>query len=158
MTSGSDAPAQHIALAWSIKASFHRYVSEAGSISVGAGAADRDGRFFFPLARSEVDGAARSHHFAGEVHFTAHGGALSVVVADPWIVEDSTGVSVTIRSDHGDRLVFAVLDAFPSVLDSAGEATATAAVNVRLSDQGAALFDFMYAPGSSLDPLAIELG
>src|SRR5690242_16345346 len=78
-------------LAWGVKQSFRNYVEAAGGqIDTGEGATrGKDGVFSFAASAGDglmlgVDGRLTGHgRFVGEVRMTAHGGMLSVAIADP---------------------------------------------------------------------------
>ncbi len=76
------------ALQWGIKGSFVNYVTGAGSVDT-IGAATRTGNIFnFPqIAGGEWNAASNTGdaRFGGGVSFSAHGGALSISIADPVI-------------------------------------------------------------------------
>jgi hypothetical protein len=101
-----------------------------------------DGRFRFPLLT--VDGNAAK--FSGGVRFVAHGGALTLVIEEPWVTAtpalppDRTlsvrGTQAT--SSAGGRLAFAGVNP-----DNSTTLTADAAV----------AFDFRYPTGTPLAPV-----
>lgn len=89
-------------LQWGVKQSFRNYVAmTGGTTEVGGGAqTTEDGAFVFAAADGglslDADGRLQGRGgFLGEVKFQAHGGMLSVFLADPAIEVDDKGAALT---------------------------------------------------------------
>ena len=104
-------PASGATLTWGVKQSFRNYVEgSGGTIEAGLGAErGDDGVFVFAgvpgkgLTRG-ADGKPQGKGvFSGEVRFQAHGGMLSVFMADPAIEIGEAGAFLTVADDP-DRI------------------------------------------------------
>ena len=96
-------------LQWGVKQSFRGYVEAAGGTITVNGGAERtpDGGFTFPIDEASVtlgdDGKPTGRAtFQGEVTFKAHGGMLSVFLAEP-ILEFSGDEAVLTVADTPSR-------------------------------------------------------
>ncbi|MCU1583417.1 MAG: Htaa protein [Microbacteriaceae bacterium] len=144
-------------LAWNVKTSFRSYVDGAGGVIEATGAARSEpNSFLFPYVGEEA-GVLR---FEGAVRFTAHGGAMNLLVENPWLhVEDgSTRLSVAgteATRTAGGRLFLAQLDATAPATD--GDELSWVAVPATLLAEGAVAFDFNYAAGTQLDPVTYSV-
>ena len=145
-------------LHWTIKRGFVRYVArmEDGQIHGGHGVRLVDAAtFVFPPAPvDEPDAMA----FRGEVRLQAHGGALSLRIANPRI--DLVGQRAVLSIDHqegtGARLplVTFVATGGPS---GAGPA-AWSGTDVRLTAEALGLFAGYYGEGEAFDDLVVVHG
>ena len=151
-------------LRWGVKQSFRGYVEAAGGvIETGAGATRTpDGGFAFAAAPGEglrigADGAPQGQaKFLGEVSFKAHGGMLSVFIADP-ILEISGADAILTVADHparDRRLEIARLDLAGLTSGDAGEIVLPAS----LSMYGCQLLGDHYPVRTPLDPVRIAPG
>jgi hypothetical protein len=143
-------------LAWAIKRTFVSYVGATpdGRIWLGPGVRlNHDGEFLFPLDE-RTPGPGDTVSFRGEVGFTAHGGFLNVLIADPWFDADGTlSVRTSPETGPGRRPRVPLCELRP---DSAATRDYDL-LRCRLTEQGAALFGGPYARGSELDPAAVHL-
>ncbi|MDT9593718.1 HtaA domain-containing protein [Nocardioides zeae] len=155
-------------LRWGVKASFVEYVRRSpggkGSVSDGAvpvGATE----VLYALAptppEAPAPGSARAWAFLGDVRFAGHGGMMFVRLAAPWVEVGPTGALLSIEDPHGaegaPRVPLAELTLREQV---SAEARADGVElwtsdDVRLTAQGAALFNDVYAPGETMDPLSV---
>lgn len=130
-------------LSWNVMTRFRAYVLGAGGrIEVTDGAVDRGESFEFPYVASSRDDGTELHRFGGSVRFLAHGGALDLLIRDPWLHRDGTDTRVSIEGTEatrtaGRRLMFARID---------GERTT-------LHPDGEVAFDFRYPAGTELAPV-----
>jgi hypothetical protein len=160
-------PAADGALTWPVRESFLGYVNRVGGrITIVRPARPAARGFSFPPAPTVTGrgargadgfdagrGAIRELAFAGAVAFTAHGGTLAVVIADPVLVLDDQGVLLTVRDSaapgRGTRAVIAELgDGSP-----APGGDETVGLVPRLTEDGSALFGGVYPAGETMDPL-----
>lgn len=148
-------------LRWGVKQSFRGYVEGAGGvIETGAGAVRApDGGFVFPAAPGEglrlgAGGAPQGQtKFLGEISFKAHGGMLSVFIADP-ILEISGADAILTVADHparDRRLEIARLDLAAMAPGEAGEVVIPAS----LSMFGCQLLGDHYPVRTPLDPVRL---
>ncbi|HZZ87505.1 MAG TPA: HtaA domain-containing protein [Caulobacteraceae bacterium] len=149
-------------LIWGVKQSFRSYVEAAGgAIELGAGAArDADGAFAFAAAGGdlviEADGKpAGAGRFTGEVRFEAHGGMLSVLLADPWLEIGPAAASITVAESaaRSSRVELAVLDLAAAVTDDGGDII----IPAKLSKDGWRILGDHYLPFTPLDPVRLKL-
>lgn len=135
-------------LTWSIKSSFEAYVRGAGGVvELGGDAALSDAGYVFP-AISHEGGIWR---FGGSVRFEAHGGALSVVIADPTVeLEDDAGI-VTVATGLEPGATRIELARLVNV-----DTTDGLAADARVTLLGARLLGDVYPVGSSIDPLRVQ--
>jgi hypothetical protein len=147
-------------LSWGVKQSFRGYVEGAGgTIETGAGAARTDdGGFAFSAAPGQgltlsADGAPQGQaKFQGEISFKAHGGMLSVFIADP-IIEIADAQAIVTVADHparDRRLEIARLD-LAALTREAGEIVIPAS----LSMFGCQLLGDHYPVRTPLDPVRL---
>jgi hypothetical protein len=152
-----------LALTWAVKASFLGYVNRMGGrITLVEPAYPGAAGFAFPHAPAAyrsassavVDAGERELAFTGGVAFSAHGGMLDVVLAEPVLVFDDKGTLVTLadpaRPRSGARVVIATLAGGPP--ESADDTVALAPL---LTEDGSALFGGVYPPGEAMDPLFV---
>lgn len=151
-------------LSWGVKQSFRTYVEAAGGqIETGEGAGrDADGAFTFAAAPGEglkpgADGKPEGHgRFLGEVRMKAHGGMLSVSLADPDIEIGPAKAAVTVM-DRGlrtpRRVEFAALDLTQMTIGDDGEIVIPAA----LSMDGCQILGDHYPPRTAIDPVRLKL-
>jgi hypothetical protein len=131
-------------LAWGVRRSFVDYVQRVGgTVSFGGAAFWHDGAFRFPAERGHSD------RFSGEVLFSAHGGLLSVEIADPWL-EENRGVLVLTVADfaRAHRLPIAELER------GGGWAGPH---STRITEAGSILLGGTYPVGTELDPVTLLL-
>lgn len=154
--------AMQATLSWGVKQSFRSYVEATGGVIEAAGGAERraDGAFSFSLApggdlRLGEDGKPQgSGAFQGQLRFEAHGGMLSVKLADPAVQIGAAGAALTIADGGagGRRLEIAKLDLDAITIDG-GEIVIPAA----LSMDGSRVLGDHYPPGTALDPVRLRL-
>lgn len=151
-------------LDWGVKQSFCGYVQSAGgTIETAAGATRReDGAFsFVPAPDSDLalssDGVpVGAGRFLGEVKFSAHGGMLSVLLADPAVEIGPAGAVLTVAEDAARkrRLQVAKLDLSAAAPGEAGETVIPAALTL----DGHFYLGDHYPPGTALDPVRVWWG
>ncbi|MCX7584941.1 HtaA domain-containing protein [Phenylobacterium sp. 58.2.17] len=150
-------------LQWGVKQSFRNYVGMAGGTTeVGAGAQQtEDGAFVFAAAEGDLaldaEGKLQGRGgFTGEVKFQAHGGMLSVFLADPAIEVDDKGAALTVAdtAKRDYRVEVARLDLAAMTTEPSGEII----IPVGLSIEGSRLLGDHYAPRTELDPVRLRLG
>jgi hypothetical protein len=143
-------------LAWGVKQSFRGYVAMAGGAAAVSGGAEAAGEagFVFPAApdggdlAAGPDGRAQgTGRFVGAVRFTAHGGMLSVALADPW-VEAGRGV-LSLADAGGRRVDFATLGA------GRLEPDGTLALPTAITLEGMMILGDHYPPGTALDEVRV---
>lgn len=150
-------------LTWGVKQSFRGYVEGAGgAIEVGQGAGRAaDGAFTFAAAPGEgltlgADGRPQGvGRFAGEVRFEAHGGMLSVFLADPSVEIGPSGAVVTVADspERLSRLELAQLDLAAATTGADGEIV----IPATLSRDGWRILGDHYPPMTPLDPVRLTL-
>lgn len=141
-------------LAWGVKQSFRSYVEGSGGIIVAEEGATRaaDGTFLFEataesdinLEQGELRGTGR---FRGRVSFRAHGGLLSVTLADPWVEPAGDDWVLSIAETATRRTAIARLG---TATDGSLSATTTLDGMMILGDH--------YPPGTPLDPVWLSTG
>ena len=138
-------------LSWSVRSTFLRYVSALpdGRIHVTEGAGLAEGQFSFP----EGLAAPRIRRFTGQVAFTGHFGLLSVTIAEPWLDWSGDTCLLTIADPDRGRLPLATC-----LVASDRVTRAWLGREVRLTEEGAALFGGSYAVGEPLDAFTIHPG
>ena len=150
-------------LQWGVKQSFRNYVGMAGGTTEdGAGAQQtEDGAFVFAAADGDLaldaEGKLQGRGgFTGEVKFQAHGGMLSVFLADPAIEVDDKGAALTVAdtAKRDYRVEVARLDLAAAATEPSGEIV----IPVGLSIEGSRLLGDHYAPRTELDPVRLRLG
>lgn len=157
-------PVSGAMLSWGVKQSFRNYVEgSGGTIEAGLGAErDADGGFVFAgvpgkgLSRG-ADGAPQGKGvFSGEVRFQAHGGMLSVYMADPAIEIGDTGAFITVADDPDRirRVPLAKLDMAKAVKGDDGVLTIPAVMSM----EGWQVLGDHYLPMTPLDPVRVKLG
>lgn len=148
------------ALIWGVKESFRRYVEASGGTIAASDGAERsaDGAFVFAAAaESDLalgdDGApSGTGRFRGVVRFQAHGGLLSVTLADPWVEPgDGGGYVLSIAETATRRTAIAKLDVAGRTVGADG-ATELAAVTTL---DGMMILGDHYPPGTALDPVRL---
>ncbi|MGC5078180.1 HtaA domain-containing protein [Agrococcus sp. DT81.2] len=134
-------------LLWGIKASLLDYVRGMGdgTVEASGGASVTDVGIRFPSGSDSPEPGSLA--FRGAVTLTAHGGMLHVTIADPAIVETSTGWALEIVDPHdaSRRMAFATIAGFDG-----RRATGTA-----LTHDGADLFFGPYQRGTAIDDPSI---
>lgn len=145
-------------LRWAIRDSFLDYVDALEDATV-LGARDPRGPFVFERATGADDSPRGEHgtdrpiaRFAGAVEIHAHGGALSLVFADPHVMHDGTRGLLSVRVPVAGRLHLATLG--PLRLAEQG----LEIPSVALTLAGAELFAGHYRPHARMDALALDLG
>jgi Htaa len=152
-----------IGLHWPLKASFLRYIANApdGKRSVTDGAAWVDSRYFFfeetPGSRVDSKTGLGLTKFHGDVRFSAHGGALFMIFADPWVdVTGSEGV-LSVRctdQDENSRIPLLRLHLEPPRLTA--DKIVWNAPDATLTHGGALFFNGAYEEGTSFAPLSLS--
>jgi len=152
-----------IRLDWGVKQSFRGYVEAAGGTIGVDGGAERtaDGAFSFAAGPGEglsfdADGTPSGlGAFVGEARFEAHGGMLSVCLADPALEVSPTGLVLTaadsVKRDW--RGIIATLDLAAATTDDQGEMIIPAA----LAMDGIQVLGDHYPMRTALDPVRLTL-
>jgi hypothetical protein len=158
-----DRSARKPLLVWGVKQSFRNYVEATGGTIEAAGEAERleDGVFAFapaPDAASALDSGGRptgTVKFQGEVRFQAHGGMLSVFLADPSIELDAEGAVLMVADapSRKFRIPIARLDLSAAEPLVEGGLSIPSAVTI----EGMQLLGDHYPPRTPLDPVRIRL-
>lgn len=153
---------------WSIKQSFLTYLSGLAdsSQSVSAGAERLDiGAYRFPLIHgSDYDAGSGLGvlRFGGDVRLGAHGGAMLVMIAAPWVVfcASAAGVAASLSA-------YTVIDVSPprrvdiadrGTVDVREDGTLLRVSGLVLTEAGRELFGGVYPPGTEVDAMYIRLG
>lgn len=154
-------PAPVTTLSWGVKQSFRGYVEATGGLIETRDGAQRaaDGGFTFAAGPEngltlDANGKPQGHgKFLGEVRFEAHGGMLSVRLADPCLEIGSSGAALTVAdgSERTRRVEIARLDLAAMTSGSSGEVVIPAA----LSMDGSQLLGDHYPPMTALDPVRL---
>ncbi len=147
-------------LTWGVKQSFRNYVQgSGGTIQPGPGVSlDADGAFVFAAASGSslgLDAQGRLQGqggFQGEVQVDAHGGMLSVRIADPAIEVTETGGVLTV-DDRGRRTSLAVLD-----LAAAAREGDDLVIPAKMSMEGWQVLGDHYPMNTPIDPVRLTLG
>jgi hypothetical protein len=156
----SDGSARVTALIWGVKQSFRGYVEATGGTIEAHGGAERtaDGAFAFPAAADSTlalgaDGQFEgTGKFTGEAQFEAHGGMLSVRLADPVVEIGDAGAVLTLDDPRTGRVEIAKLD-LAAAATEAGEVAAPAA----LSMDGSYALGGHYPAMTPIDPVRLQL-
>lgn len=146
------------ALAWGVKQSFRSYVEMSGGQILVEGDAQRssDGEFFFPAAPGQdltlpAEGPAPAGAFLGQVLFEAHGGMLSVKLADPVLeIEGQAGRLILCNEDR--RVAVAQLDLTSARAGAEGELL----IPAQLTAEGSQVLGDHCPPGTALDPIRLK--
>lgn len=156
-------PVRIATLGWGVKQSFRNYVEATGGTIETLGGAERasDGGFIFPATagegvRLDADGRPQGRAaFQGGVRFEAHGGMLSVRLADPAVELGPTGgaLSVADAAAGGRRVEIARLDVPAMAWGDDGEIVIPAALTI----DGCFLLGDHYPPMTPLDPVRLAL-
>lgn len=149
-------------LSWGVKQSFRSYVEAmGGKIDVGEGASRTpDGVFAFPAGPGEGlalgdDGRPKGRgDFTGDVRFEAHGGMLSVYLADPAIEVGPDGAILTVAETPARtrRSPIAKLDLAAAAPGDDGGLVIPAAATL----DGMMILGDHYPPGTPLDPVILR--
>ncbi|WP_284752143.1 HtaA domain-containing protein [Arthrobacter sp. efr-133-R2A-120] len=149
-------PASAGEMHWGVKASFLSYVKNSGGKTAIVLPASVTGEAFtFPRRAGEYPpGTVR---FSGGVAFSAHGGMMTVILAEPAIETSSDGLWLTI-ADTGDitdesrrRRIARLVPA-----NSHGNIPAcSSTLTPLLAWSGVGLFGDVYAEGTAFDPLVL---
>ncbi|QIM17329.1 hypothetical protein G7067_04885 [Leucobacter insecticola] len=171
--SGSVCQVTSADLSWGVKESFRSYISGSianGEWTVDNGAAYETPHFKWVKDSGEIspDLAASTLSFVGGVHFTGHGGALRMDLANPTIEFVDTETAYLLL-DFGatdtalegapvsTQLRAAKIEMGPSLQAQDDKLTLTDAT-VRLTAEGAAAFNGGYgdyASGAEMDPISL---
>ena len=162
-----------ITLTWGVKQSFRAYVEAAGGeVTLGGGTTrGADGAFVFVTAADSASdtisklGLSSQEHrqhpavtgegrFEGEVKFVAHGGMLSVFLADPRVESTAEGLVLTVADSpaRDRRIAIVKLDAGAAGRDADGALTLPAAMTL----DGMFLLGDHYPPGTVVDPVRLS--
>lgn len=151
-----------ITLTWGVKQSFRAYVEAAGGeVTPGGGTTrDADGAFVFVTTDQSAlavsaDGAVTGEgHFEGEVKFVAHGGMLSVFLADPRIESGAEGLVLTVADSpaRDRRIAIVKLDAANASRAPDGALLLPATMTL----DGMFLLGDHYPPGTVVDPVRLS--
>lgn len=146
-------------LLWGVKQSFRSYVQmTGGSIEAGEGAErDADGGFVFAGAGLTLDADGRPQgegRFSGAIRFEAHGGMLSVHLADPIVAFGPEGATLSVedRGAGGRRAEIARLDA--GAMSRSGDEYVLPAT---VTPEGMQVLGDHYPPGTPIDPVRLRL-
>ena len=150
-------------LAWGVKQSFRNYVQMTGGTAEaldGAGQAD-DGLFTFEpapdgdLARAADGALTGTGRFSGAVKFHAHGGMLSVFMADPALEIGPDGAVLTVADSAARtrRVPVVKLDLAAATTEDDGALTIPAALTI----EGSFFLGDHYPPFSAVDPVRLTL-
>ncbi|KAF0956797.1 HtaA domain-containing protein [Rhodococcus sp. T7] len=150
-------------LRWGIKASFLDYIARMpdgrGTVSDGARPTEHNEMVFEPAPEVAAPaGVDRFMAFRGDVRFGGHFGMLFVRIADPWVTVRGRTADLTVLDPHHPE-VEARLHLVTFTLDSStqsGTITWTGS-DVRLTPDGAGLFNDVYPPGEPFEPITIVL-
>lgn len=148
-------------LTWNVKSSFRAYVlASGGTIDVLEPATRGEEGFHFPASKDNGAGPDVPIRFTGSVRFSAHGGAMNLLVSEPWIHTDGLGTRLSIAGSEstrtaGGRLFIAQLEPCPP-LRSPGQLSWTH-VPTQLLAEGAAAFDFNYPAGTELAEVSYSI-
>lgn len=151
-------------LTWTVKHSFLAYLNRTpGSralmgpgVTVGENNALNFG--LVDIARPERSNTTGEYHviFGGDVHFLAHGGMLSIKIEDPHAMTDGTLGRLTVAGQDGAArftlVTFAVADRLRDGDDERWDCT-----DVRLTSDGASLFNDVYGESEPFDPFVITV-
>ncbi len=153
---------QMTTLDWGVKQSFRNYVEAAGGVIEASGGAERtaDGGFTFAAAPGEglsldADGKPQGQaRFVGEARFEAHGGMLSVCLADPVVEIGAAGAVITafdtLARTH--RMEIARLDLTAMSVGEDGEIV----IPTALSMDGIQVLGDHYPLNTALDPVRLK--
>ncbi len=142
-------------LAWPVIRRFRHYLDGLPDGQTRADIESRGDDFLFPLV-AESTGRERILQFGGRVHFTGHGGMLSVDIARPALHIEAGHVTLTIDDPWdeglGGRVVFAegTIANFGDMVITIGE--------LRLTEDACDLFNGAYEPGASVDGVVVTRG
>ena len=147
-------------LTWGVKQSFRSYVQgSGGTIQPGPGVSlAPDGAFVFAAAPGaslslDADGRLQGQGaFLGEIQFEAHGGMLSVRIAEPAIEVTGAGCTLTV-DDRGRRTSLAVLD-----LAAAAREGDDLVIPAKMSMEGWQVLGDHYPMNTPIDPVRLALG
>ena len=161
MAEGAREPTRVAALGWGVKQSFCNYVAATGGTIETGGGAERaaDGGFSFPAApgealRLDADGKPVGRGaFVGEVRFAAHGGMLSVRLADPAVELGPSGGALSVAEAGGRRVEIARLDLPAMTSGDGGELVIPAALTI----DGSFVLGDHYPPMTPIDPVRLVL-
>lgn len=160
-------------LAWGVKESFRSYIS--GSIANGEwttenGAGYETPNFLWATDTGSVDEELGSGEiaFIGSVHFTGHGGALAMDLADPVIEFDGDDAYLLLNIGATDNAeeeapeggeVRAAKLQLDGALDTQTDQFTITEATVRLTSAGANAFNGeygSYAAGDEMDPVSVS--
>ena len=152
-------------LAWSVKRSFLAYLNRTpGSRALmGNGVTvSEDNILNFGLIDIERPGDANTdtsgYHvtFGGNVHFVAHGGMLSVRIEEPQAAIDGAAGRLTVTGqDDAARFALVTFTVADRLRD--GDDERWNCTDVRLTSDGASLFNDAYSEGEMFDPFTITI-
>ncbi|MES3026327.1 MAG: HtaA domain-containing protein [Pseudomonadota bacterium] len=150
-------------LNWGVKQSFRNYVEVTGGVIEAGGGAERtaDGGFTFTAAPGQglsldADGKPVGQGlFLGEARFEAHGGMLSVCLADPMLEISEAGAVITAfdSSARTRRVQIARLDLAAMSAGDEGELV----IPTALSMDGIQVLGDHYPLNTALDPVRFKL-
>jgi len=149
-------------LRWGVKRSFLDYLSGMSDFGLtmegGVQALPEEQAFSFPVACPSSSGAgAGAVSFAGSLVFTAHFGALRVLIADPWLepAPDGAGLTVVRPEEWGPgpgRFLLADLRPVDVLEEDGWVATR---FDASLASDGAAMFGGVYPAGEPFDQAVV---
>ena len=145
-------------LQWAVNTEFRAYVTRAGGTVTGGGAATEDGTTTrFPLASNNVTAEGTgSVGYEGSVTFTAHGGALSVTIADPAVRFTGPTSAVLEVTSNSSRIAVATLDLTGASVSASGGVVTFGAAPATLTADGVAVFGGSYQEGTALAPVTFS--
>lgn len=149
-------------LTWGIKGSFRRYFEGLSdhAYELSGGARQNDtGLFTFQTAQNDEEPSSGRHaySFSGEMVMTAHHGALSILIANPEILLDSTGAaSLSAVVDRDAETLVRLTIADLTLEHVSGDTILQANFSAKLAYDGQYLFMGNYYAGEQLDPVSIH--
>jgi hypothetical protein len=165
---GTSRAGTRLGIEWAVKTSFTRYVTRAhGRCSITDGAQLLPGnRFHWPLTAVAEQNGQWQAQCAGDLRFSAHGGAMFVVLADPELRVGTDGraqliISTALEGRMGARITLA--DGEPEGPQPAAAATTEVAVptqwtvrRLQLTPEAVPVFGEVYAAGAPLADLVLR--
>lgn len=135
-------------LHWKIRESFVSYVRGArGIIEVTDPAHESGDVFTFP-ARLGDDGDGRIFRTDGSVRFSAHGGKMTILIADLVATDRDGAAQVTVSDSDGKALAIA--------RGQWGELEGMPALQLKLTFMGSRVFGDVYDVGAEMGLITIE--
>lgn len=135
-------------LHWKIRESFVGYVRGArGTIEVADPAYESGDVFTFP-ARLSDDGEGRTFRADGSVRFSAHGGKMTILIADLVAIDRDGAAQVTVSDSEGKAMAIA--------RGQWSEVEGMPALELKLTFMGTRVFGDVYDVGAEMGLITIE--